>query len=74
MFTDSRALVTSVWNSAPLTSKWRSNNSHLLPTSIAEFFIGPNIWFEPPLMIGASPPYAALVPSSSEPTGSDDVA
>jgi len=43
MFTASRALFFSVWNSAAVTSKWRWNNSHLVPTSMALFCSGPKI-------------------------------
>src|SRR5713226_4557765 len=73
-FRDSRAFSFSVWNSAAVSSRCRSNNSHLVPTSIALFFSGPKIWFGFPLSDGASPPYCALVPSNSAPTGFDDVA
>ncbi|MCJ9734395.1 NAD(P)-binding domain-containing protein, partial [Bradyrhizobium sp. PRIMUS42] len=31
----SRALSLVVWNSAPVTSRWRSASSHLVPSSIA---------------------------------------
>lgn len=41
-FCDSRALSFSVWNNAAVTSMCRSNSSHLVPTSIALFFSGPN--------------------------------
>src|SRR6266545_4288547 len=73
-FRDSRAFSFSVWNSAAVTSRCRSNSSHLVPTSIALFFSGPKIWLGLPFSDGASPPYWALVPSNSAPTGFDDVA
>ena len=74
MFCDSRAFSFSVWNSAAVSSRCRSNSSHLVPTSIALFFSGPKIWLGLPLSAGARPPYSALVPSNSAPTGFDDVA
>ena len=73
-FCDSRAFSFSVWNNAAVTSKRRSNISHLVPISIALFFSGPKIWLGFPFNAGARPPYCALVPSNSEPTGFDDVA
>src|ERR1700712_3717730 len=73
-FWDSRAFSFSVWNNAAVTSKCRSNSSHLVPISMALFFSGPNIWFGFPGRYGAEPPYWALVPSNSAPTGFDDVA
>src|SRR3569623_1502863 len=74
MFCDSRALSFQVSNSDAWIRRWRSNSSHLVPTSAARFFSGPKIWLELPFKMGASPPYVALVPSNSAPTGLDDVA
>src|ERR1044072_9931095 len=73
-FYDSGAFSCSVWNSAAVTSRRRSNSSHLVPISIALFFSGPKIWLGFPFSAGARPPYCALVPSNSAPTGFDDVA
>src|SRR3954451_23618975 len=73
-FWDSRAFSFSVWNNAAVNSRRRSNSSHLVPISIALFFSGPKIWLGFPFNAGARPPYCALVPSNSEPTGFDDVA
>ena len=73
-FRDSRALSFSVWNSAAVTSRATVEQLPLGADLDRLVLFRPENLIGLPFSDGARPPYCALVPSNSEPTGFDEVA